>query len=141
MPETSVSDPLADLRRPDGTIDLTECTPENWLCIDCGVNTAPGLPTRIEIEKAWEANPDEGIKSVIDDKSEVYYVRDAVWAKAGMDGFGGCLCIGCLEKRIGRRLKPKDFLLSHAFNSPRIPGTKRLMDRRGKPKGLPYCRQ
>ena len=26
-----------------------------------------------------------------------------------MEPYGGCLCIGCLEKRIGRKLKPKDF--------------------------------
>jgi len=143
MSETSMSDPLADLRRPNGKVDLSNSNvTESWLCVDCGMNTAPGIPSRIEIEKVWEANRNEVIEYVIDDKSEVYYVRDAVWIASGMDAFGGCLCIGCLEKRIGRRLKPKDFLRSHSFNSPRIPGTKRLMDRRGKPKGLPLlCRQ
>jgi hypothetical protein len=39
----------------------------------------------------------------------------------------GCLCIGCLEKRIGRRLKPKDFT-DHPFNQ--LPGTPRLLNRR-----------
>jgi hypothetical protein len=42
--------------------------------------------------------------------------------------FGGCLCIGCIEKRIGRELKPKDFEPYHAFND--MPGTTRLMKRR-----------
>jgi hypothetical protein len=38
-------------------------------------------------------------------------VHDQVWAKAGMTKGerGGYLCIGCLEKRLGRRLTPKDF--------------------------------
>jgi hypothetical protein len=58
-----------------------------------------------------------------------YTVRDLIWAKAGMEPFGGCLCIKCLEKRIGRRLKPKDFLKGHPFNS--LPGTPRLIERRG----------
>jgi hypothetical protein len=38
-------------------------------------------------------------------KSEVYTVHDAVWTAAGMEPFGGCLCIGCLEQRLGRKLK------------------------------------
>jgi hypothetical protein len=62
--------------------------------------------------------------------SEVYIVRDAVWGKAGMEPYGGCLCIGCLEKRIGRKLKRKDFP-SHPFNLPGLPCTERLRDRRG----------
>ena len=27
-----------------------------------------------------------------------------------MEPWGGCLYVGCLEARLGRRLKPKDFL-------------------------------
>jgi hypothetical protein len=46
---------------------------------------------------------------------------------------GGCLCIGCLEKRLGHRLQPKDFLRGHPFNLPHVPGTPRLMNRRGRP--------
>ena len=53
-----------------------------------------------------------------------------------MEDFGGCLCIGCLEKRIGRKLKPKDFLRGHPFNRPQLPGTKRLLERRGRPRLL-----
>jgi hypothetical protein len=49
-----------------------------------------------------------------------------------METMGGCLCIGCLEKRLGRRLGPKDFLRHHAFM--RLPGTERLLNRRdGEP--------
>jgi hypothetical protein len=36
---------------------------------------------------------------------EYYMVHDVVWP---LDG-NGMLCIGCLEARIGRRLKPADF--------------------------------
>jgi len=41
---------------------------------------------------------------------------------------GGCLCIGCLERRLGRRLTPKDFSRRHPFN--KTPGTGRLIERR-----------
>jgi len=41
--------------------------------------------------------------------------------------YGGCLCIGCLENRIGRKLKPRDFT-RHTFND--MPGTDRLLERR-----------
>ena len=38
---------------------------------------------------------------------EVYAVRSSVWAAA--EPMGSCVCIGCLEKRLGRQLQPKDF--------------------------------
>ncbi len=55
-------------------------------------------------------------------------VKPAVWKAAGMEAMDGCLCIGCLEKRLGRTLKPKDFPRKHPFNS--MPGTDRLLARR-----------
>src|SRR6516165_8084405 len=33
---------------------------------------------------------------------EVYIVTKEVWQATGLEGWGGCLCTGCLEKRIGR---------------------------------------
>jgi hypothetical protein len=111
---------------PDDVGDL----PESWNCVDCGVNTAPGFLSRAEMEKAFAA----GKKSVdqhIDGRSEVYTVRNAVWEEARMKPMGGCLCVGCLEKRLGRRLRPKDFKRGHMFNDPRFPGARRLIDRRG----------
>lgn len=112
--------------------------PESWLCVDCGFNTAPGLHNRREMEEAIAAMGEDewekrGIDQGIDSNSEVYTVRDRVWAEAGMAEMGGCLCIGCLEKRIGRTLKPKDFQRNEPFNSPKVPGTERLLKRRGKP--------
>jgi hypothetical protein len=52
-------------------------------CVDCAVNTK-------EIK-------------------EYYNVHDFVWAKSGLGAHDGMLCIGCLEKRIGRPLEPEDF--------------------------------
>jgi hypothetical protein len=107
--------------------------PESWCCVDCGINTAPGAPTRREIEQAFNgrvlrAEPVRFPITFTED-CEVYSVRNAVWKKAGVEPMGGCLCIGCLEKRIGRRLKPKDFPRDHPFNQ--LPGTPRLLQRRG----------
>jgi hypothetical protein len=56
-------------------------------CVDCGVETLPADERRAE----W------------------YMVTDHVWAATGMDEFDGCLCIGCLEARIGRPLTATDF--------------------------------
>lgn len=57
-------------------------------CHDCGSETLsaePGVPT------------------------EYYVVHPAVWAGAGMEPSGGCLCVGCLEARLGRQLHRGDF--------------------------------
>jgi hypothetical protein len=86
-----------------------------WLCKDCGVDTEPGTNRRGRRYKGcWES----------------YYVRDDVWAAAGMEKYGGfVLCIGCLEKRLGRRLMPRDFL-PFPMNYPDDPWhTARLADR------------
>src|SRR5215831_5261097 len=98
---------------------------KNWLCVDCGINTAPGIPDVEEAIRQLEARGRYPAR--VDDQSEVYMVRDHVWNKAGMEPFGGCLCIGCLERRLGRKLKPKDFI-PHSFNG--MPGTERLLKRR-----------
>jgi hypothetical protein len=80
---------------------------ESWLCVDCGVDTAPGIPNgatiRAQVALTGGSNP------VLTADSELYHVRDKVWAKAGMEPWGGCLCVGCLERRPGRKLKPEDF--------------------------------
>jgi ClpX C4-type zinc finger len=46
--------------------------------------------------------------------SEWYMVRNAVWAAAGMTPDGGCLCVGCLERRLGRQLNHSDFKNANA---------------------------
>jgi hypothetical protein len=115
---------------PPGTV------PDSWLCVDCGMNTAPGCLNRADMEKAFKSSYNllsatgkgRGVPQHFDEWSEVYTVRPKVWERAGMADFGGCLCIGCLEKRLGRRLEPKDFDRRHPFNS--LPGTERLLSRR-----------
>jgi hypothetical protein len=102
---------------------------DSWLCVDCGVNTAPGFSTKAELNTAFARGIKE-IPQTITAMSEVYCVRDRVWSAAGIGS--GCLCIGCLEKRLGRRLRPKDFQRGDAFNHPAVPGTPRLLDRRGR---------
>jgi hypothetical protein len=74
--------------------NLEGMTPDSWLCVDCGFDTAPGLLDRAEMEQAMQASGEEGVSQTIDHKSEVYTVRDAIWKLAGMEAFGGCLCIG-----------------------------------------------
>lgn len=56
---------------------------DEFVCIDCSVNTA-------EI-------------------GEYYMVQNYLWWMAGMEPDGGMLCIGCLEYRLNRRLRPADF--------------------------------
>ena len=103
---------------------------ESWLCVDCGMNTAPGIPdgptTRREVALKGSA------ENRVGDDSEIYTVWPKLWKKAGMKPWGGCLCIGCLEKRLGRRLKHSDFAPSHLFNQDPMCtiGTERLLDRR-----------
>ena len=109
---------------------------ESWLCVDCGTNTAPGLycfpsgekagSTRAELDEAFKTA--DSVQQHIDENTELYTVRDVIWARAGMEPWGGCLCIGCLEKRLGRKLKPKHFLRGHELNT--MPGSPRLMKRR-----------
>jgi hypothetical protein len=56
---------------------------------------------------------------------EWYMVRDEVWP---IHGEGGVLCVGCLERRLGRRLVPADFTDARC-NRP--PHSARLMERMG----------
>jgi hypothetical protein len=64
----------------------------NSLCQDCGFNTTPCTGKR-------------GCRH--GGKWEWYMVRDAVWTEArAADGY---LCIGCLERRLGRPLTSEDF--------------------------------
>lgn len=60
------------------------CDKVGWHCLDCGVSCA-----------------EDGV-------NEYYMVQAAVWREAHPKR-RGMLCIGCLETRLGRRLKPEDF--------------------------------
>ena len=105
----------------DGGDDITE----SWICVDCGVNTAPGTPAgdfaRMLLER------DGSFNARIDEHTEMYMVKDAVWEKAGMKPFGGCL-----KLRLGRRLGPEDFDRSSPLENTILCtyGSPRPLDRR-----------
>ena len=104
--------------------------PQSWYCVDCGCNTAPNCPNRSETEAAW-AN---GIypQMQFGPECEIYEVYDDIWKQTGLEPYNGCLCIGCLESRIGRELTPDDFRRNHPFNNMKC--SERLLKRRKKTK-------
>lgn len=113
--------------KPSYDVAGLKSTPASWCCVDCGFNTGPGAPNRADLIAGMAmATGDEIGRMVIDDTSEIYAVKTTVWQAADIDE--GCLCIGCLESRIGRRLKPRDFDRKHPFAD--FPGTERLLSRR-----------
>lgn len=63
-----------------------------WLCLDCKVDTG-----KIR---------------------EHYFVDLELWMSA-VGSKVGMLCVGCLETRIGRQLKPSDFTSAH-INNPKL---------------------
>ena len=100
-------------------------TPLSWDCVDCGRDTAPGFPGK----SVAEALPESALDAIVltaTNGCEIYTVREVIWKRAGTPD--GCLCVGCLEQRLGRRLKPKDFTRDDPFR--RLPGTPRLQKRR-----------
>jgi hypothetical protein len=103
---------------------------ESWVCVDCGVNTAPGFPSGPEAGIAF-ARGAKRVPQRFDRETEVYHVKDKIWKQAGMKPWGGCLCVGCLERRIGRQLRPKDFAQHDLDVWSEQPCTDRLLNRRG----------
>jgi hypothetical protein len=111
---------------------------ESYLCVDCGFDTQPGAMNRAEAEQAIDAQiaagtRDWSLPTKIDSRAETFTVHDHVWNETGMEPWGGVLCVGCLEQRIGRRLTPDDFP-DRALNN--LPGTDRLLERQGRRRAL-----
>jgi hypothetical protein len=106
--------------------DLTDAS-DSWNCVDCGKDTAPDFLTKQRALDCIQAGQKKYTLRFNSD-CEVYMVRDAIWKQAGMEPWGGCLCVLCLEKRLGRELKFNDFVHSHEFNQ--LPGSPLLMKRR-----------
>jgi hypothetical protein len=119
----------AGLRDPD---DLYGLIPDSYICVDCGMDTWPGHKRRAESEQAWRRAKaiGRGWRTLtFTPETEVYYVHPHVWEKSGVGFWSSCLCIGCLESRIGRRLQPFDFIPDNGFNDLNLPGTKRRLER------------
>ena len=60
-----------------------------------------GLAERLEVRPCEDCGTDTSV-------SEVFELRGEVWIAAGM-GLEGYLCVGCCERRLGRRLVRADF--------------------------------
>jgi len=58
-------------------------------------------------------------------------VIDPIWEEAGMDPEGGMLCIGDLERRLGRELEPEDFTDAPINTSGLYYKSPRILDRMG----------
>ena len=96
-------------------------------CVDCGTDTQPGC----DLRKVFQDLRKNGSASwTVRSDWQLFTLLDAVWRRTGIEPYGGCLCIGCLENRIGRKLKPKDFTPHHPFLM--LPGTPRLLKRQGR---------
>jgi hypothetical protein len=112
--------------------DLYGLIADNYICVDCGVDTWPGHKTRAEVEQSMRDARAAGkkwkSKLTFTPETEVFYVHPHVWKASGVKAWGGCLCIGCLEKRIGQQLQPYDFMVG-GFNNPNLPGTRRRFER------------
>jgi len=75
---------------------------KKWLCLDCGVDTGK--------------------------IGEHYFVSTPIWMSI-VGTNKGMLCIGCLEKRLGRKLVPSDFTQCY-INNPKYNGmSTRLLSR------------
>jgi hypothetical protein len=116
-------------------LDFKGTWSESFLCVDCGFDTSPGNLNRAEAEQEAKRQVRSGkrkwsISVRHTTQSETFYVHDHVWKAAGMGPWGGVLCVGCLEQRIGRRLTPDDFDPDHPFSF--LPGTPRLLERQGR---------
>jgi hypothetical protein len=80
--------------------DLRGKTPESHDCVDCGVNTAPGVPNRAELEAAFKSGA-ESVPYTVTAQCEMYMVRERVWEQAGM--------APCRPSPHGNPIDPKGF--------------------------------
>lgn len=112
--------------------NVTEATtasgyPHSWICLRCGLNTAPGCLSAAQLAdgfKSLRLKPN-ATEITIDDRCKVYAVKSSIWEIAGVEI--GCMCIACLESRLGTMVMPRDFDRRHSCHS--LPGTRRLIDR------------
>lgn len=104
---------------------VAQGVPPSWECVDCGMNTGPGLQTAKQVTDAF--NRGEGSPCSFDSQTELYVLKGALWERVTQSRTEQILCIGCVERRLGRKLRPRDFDDSQIN---RLPGTARLLSRR-----------
>jgi hypothetical protein len=124
---------LDDCQSVDEIADyLTGRMSEHYLCIDCGHNTHPGAATKREVAEALWRDRQNGVEwqdtvpmaqTLRNTWCAIKYGQMRAWSL----GAGASASV-CLEKRLGRRLRPKDFQHRHPFNT--LPGSERLLKRR-----------
>ncbi len=99
----------------------TACTPPAW-CVDCRANTTPCTVMRRWGQRACPAHHGW----------EIYMIADAVWAAAdGPARPHGFLCVGCLERRLGRELTAADFK-DVSLNTRSVCDSPRLAERKSR---------
>ena len=75
---------------------------QKWFCLDCGVDTGK--------------------------ISEHYFIKTPLWMSlVGSDK--GMVCVGCLEKRLGRKLNKNDFTQCYLNDPKRNNMSERLLSR------------
>jgi hypothetical protein len=91
-------------------------------CIDCGMETFP--------VNSWESAGNGGYRINVNlNTAENFLLWDDVWVETGLAFDGGSLCVGCTEKRLGRKLKAADFQFgNNGYNIPDL-ATERLLSR------------
>lgn len=105
------------------------------LCADCGTDTTPcrwehiPLVKRLIPWRVWRTNGRCLPGCDHDGRWEWYGVHDTVWAEAHAERHL-ILCIGCLETRLGRQLRPGDFS-GYDVNDQNWWDTLRLANRKG----------
>lgn len=123
----------------DAAFTALATVPGQWTTAEelhAELHRSDGDPRMCELlammKDAWIEATDQWLHDCVDcgndSTNERYMVLHDVWAAAGMCPYG-LLCIGCLEQRLGRRLRPADFLDVLLNTDPGYQRSERLTDR------------
>ena len=71
--------------------DLRGKLPESWACVDCGINTAPDLLNREQMEQGLARDwSNQGVHQSVGERSELYMVKAKIWNAANIGEMSGC---------------------------------------------------
>lgn len=82
---------------------------------------------RAAVEAVLELGGFDCVLCGVDTFDEYYFVRDALWRTHG--SHVGMLCVGCLEKQMGRKLTHSDFTKCEVNTRAAQDGSPRLRNR------------